>query len=196
MPEPLNAPLLPAVTAMSPVAKKKTSSSKVKVKVTSPVVVCPSRSLVIETVGRIVSTNCTNSVATTLPFPARSSAASAATFTLMEVSVLVSGVTSKVYTRALVSLTVPAAVPPVITTSPASKPVTSSSKVKVKVTSPLVAPERSLVIESVGSMFVSTNCTYSVAATLPFPARSSATLAPTFTLMEVSVSAPGVTTRV
>ena len=111
-------------------------------------------------------------------------------------SVLASGVTSKVYARALVSVTVPAAVPPVITISPASKPVTSSLKVKVKVTSPLVPVGRSLVIDSVGFRFVSTNCTSSTAATLPFPAKSSATLTPTFTRMEVSVSASGLTTRV
>ena len=173
MPEPLNAPGVPPVMSMSPSVKFSTFSSKVKVNVTSPEAVCPSRSLVIETVGSIVSTNCTYSVAATLPFPARSSAASAATFTLIEVSVLASGLTTRVYRRSLTVVSPPPS-PPLTTTSLASKPATSSSKVKVNVTSLLVAPERSLVIESVGAMFVSTNCTYSTAATLPLDPASTA----------------------
>ena len=58
MPEPLNAPLVPPVMSMSVASKSVTFSLKVKVKVTlrsETVMVWPARSLVIETVGGVVS---------------------------------------------------------------------------------------------------------------------------------------------
>ena len=103
-------PLSPPVISMSSSVKPVTFSSKVKVKVTSPLAVCPSRSLVIETVGGImsgsppppppppvlVSTCWISCVAIVFPLLAPSCATSAATSTVIGVIDSSSAVTTRV----------------------------------------------------------------------------------------------------
>ena len=85
--------------------------------------------------------------------------------------------------------------PPVTTTSDAVKPVTGSLKVKLKVTGALVvaAPVASVIARD-GAEKVLNGCVTGAAAPLPLPVASVATPAGTFTVIEPTLLAAGVTT--
>ncbi len=80
--------------------------------------------------GAAVSTACTDWIATALLLLFRSCATFAATSTVMLALLSASGVITRVYSVAETVVNVPL-VPPLIVISPAVKPVTASSNVKV-----------------------------------------------------------------
>ena len=92
-------------------------------------------------------------------------------------------------------------VPPLTMTSSAVKPVTSSEKEKVKVTSPVATESvMSSVIETVGAVvsggWVSKSCFTCAAAMLPLPAASFATSASISTVMVPAELGEGLMTSV
>ena len=147
----VKAPLVPPVTTTSSVVKLvPTSLLKAKVKVTLPLAVGATMSLVTVRVGGRVSKACDAVVATVTLLPTRSAKVLAAMLTPMLPAELAAGVTTKVYCKAL-SLVKAPLLPFVTEMMSVVKLVpTSSLSVKVKVTAP-PAPE-ALVTLTVGGM--------------------------------------------
>ena len=133
----LSVPSVPLLTFTSLLSKSATASEKVMVTVlVSPTFSATSLKAMLCTLGARVSNACCACALAVFKLPAASLATLAATDTDRVPLALASGVTTRVYTRADTAVNAPLVPLALTVTSSATKPDTSSLKVKVNVTGP------------------------------------------------------------